>query len=90
MGVYRINAARWLFRAEPTEVFAVTANDGEKRFQKVEEMTSVVMRFPEERIATFTCSFGASDVSRYTLIGTNCLLRSRPNRRYTCRIAGAR
>ena len=39
MGVYCINAARYLFRAEPTEVFAVTANDGEKRFENVEEMT---------------------------------------------------
>jgi predicted dehydrogenase len=45
MGVYCINAARYLFRAEPTEVFAVTANNGEKRFRNVEEMTSVVMRF---------------------------------------------
>jgi len=58
MGVYCINAARYLFRAEPTEVFAMTANNGEKRFRKVEEMTSALLRFPEERVATFTCSFG--------------------------------
>jgi predicted dehydrogenase len=32
MGVYCINAARYLFRAEPIEVFAAAANDGEKRF----------------------------------------------------------
>lgn len=70
MGVYCINAARYLFRAEPKEVFALSANSGDKRFQNVEEMTSVVMRFSDERVATFTCSFGAADVSRYTLIGT--------------------
>jgi predicted dehydrogenase len=86
MGVYCINAARYLFRAEPTEVFATTANDGEERFQKVEEMTSVVMRFPEERIATFTCSFGATDVSRYTLIGTKGLLTVDPAYEYTMEI----
>src|SRR5438477_1946827 len=74
MGVYCINAARYLFRTEPTAVFALTANNGEKRFRKVEEMTSVVMRFPKERMATFTCSFGATDVSRYTLIGKKGLL----------------
>lgn len=74
MGVYCINAARYLFRTEPTAVFALTANNGEKRFRKVEEMTSVVMRFPEERMATFVCSFGATDVSRYTLIGKKGLL----------------
>lgn len=78
MGVYCINAARYLFRAEPTEVFAATARAEEERFRKVEEMTSVVMRFPEERIATFTCSFGANDVSRYTLLGTKGLLTADP------------
>jgi predicted dehydrogenase len=86
MGVYCINAARYLFRAEPTEVFAITANDGEKRFKNVEEMASVVMRFPEERIAAFTCSFGAADVSRYTLIGTEGLLMSDPAYEYAMAI----
>ena len=86
MGVYCINAARYLFRDEPIAVFAATANDGEKRFQKVEEMTSVVMRFPEERIATFTCSFGAADVSRYTLIGTEGLLTADPAYEYAMEI----
>lgn len=78
MGVYCINAARYLFREEPTSVFAVTASDGEARFEHTEEMTSVVMRFPQERIATFTCSFGAADISRYTLIGTKGLLTLDP------------
>jgi len=82
MGVYCINAARYLFRTEPTEVFAVTASNGEKRFQQVEEMTSVVMRFPQDRIATFTCSFGAADVSRYSLIGTKGILRVDPAYEY--------
>jgi predicted dehydrogenase len=82
MGVYCINAARYLFRAEPTEVFASSANNGEPRFRKVEEMTSVVMRFPEDRLATFTCSFGAADVSRYTLIGTKSVLTADPAYEY--------
>lgn len=86
MGVYCINASRYLFRDEPIDIFATTANDGEKRFKNVEEMTSVVMRFPEERIATFTCSFGASDVSRYTLIGTKGLLTSDPAYEYAMEI----
>ena len=82
MGVYCINASRYLFGSEPTEVFAVTANNGEKRFQRVEEMTSVVMRFPEERLATFTCSFGAADIGRYALIGTKGILRFDPAYEY--------
>jgi glucose-fructose oxidoreductase len=82
MGVYCINAARYLFGSEPTEVLAVSANKGEQRFQRVEEMTSVVMRFPEERLATFTCSFGAADISRYALIGTKGVLRADPAYEY--------
>jgi glucose-fructose oxidoreductase len=82
MGVYCINAARYLFGTNPTEVFAVTANNGEERFRQVEEMTSVVMRFPQDRIATFTCSFGAADVSRYSLIGTKGVLRVDPAYEY--------
>jgi predicted dehydrogenase len=78
MGVYCINAARYLFRAEPVSVFATTANNGDPRFGKVEEMTSVVMRFPGDRLATFTCSFGAADISRYSLIGTKGVLTADP------------
>jgi len=86
MGVYCINAARYLFRAEPIEVFAASANNGEERFHNVEEMTSVVMRFPEERIAMFACSFGATDVSRYTLIGTEGMLVADPAYEYAMEI----
>jgi predicted dehydrogenase len=83
MGVYCINAARYLFRAEPTEIFAASANSGDARFRKVEEMTSVVMRFPGEQLATFTCSFGSADMSRYTLTGTKGLLTADPAYDYT-------
>jgi len=86
MGVYCINAARYLFGAEPTEVVAVTASNGDARFQHVEEMTSVVMRFPQQRLATFTCSFGATDISRYALIGTKGVLRADPAYEYAMAI----
>ncbi len=82
MGVYCINAARYLFREEPTHVFASTSNNGEARFQKVEEMTTVLLRFPKERIATFTASFGAADLSRYTLVGTKGVLTADPAYEY--------
>jgi predicted dehydrogenase len=82
MGVYCINAARYLFRAEPASVLACSASNREPRFQKVDEMTSVVMRFPDERLATFTCSFGAADISRYTLVGTKGVLTADPAYEY--------
>jgi glucose-fructose oxidoreductase len=70
IGIYCINAARYIFQAEPEEVFAYTANNGEKRFQEVEEFTSAILRFPDQRLASFTCSFGAADISAYQVVGT--------------------
>lgn len=78
LGVYCINAARYLFRDEPTEVFAYSANNGEQRFREVDEMTSCVMRFPNERLATFTTSFGATDIDSYQLLGSKGRLRLDP------------
>jgi predicted dehydrogenase len=75
IGVYCINAARYLFRDEPIEVVGLTANNGEKRFAEIEEMTVAIMRFPSERLATFTCSFGSADISHYDLVGTKGQLR---------------
>ncbi|MBE8999572.1 MULTISPECIES: Gfo/Idh/MocA family oxidoreductase [unclassified Nostoc] len=78
IGIYCINAVRYLFQDEPIEVFAVAANKGEQRFSEVEEMTSVTLRFPNERLATFTCSFGGANVSTYQVVGTKGDLRVEP------------
>jgi glucose-fructose oxidoreductase len=86
MGVYCINAARYLFRDEPTEILASTATSDDPKFQKAGEMASVVMRFPNERLASFTCSFGSADVSRYTLIGTKGILTAEPAYDYSMAI----
>ncbi len=75
IGIYCINAARYLFRDEPIEVAGLTANNVEKRFAEIEEMTGAIMRFPHERLAMFTCSFGSDDVSYYDLVGTKGQLR---------------
>jgi glucose-fructose oxidoreductase len=75
IGIYCINAARYLFRAEPTEVFAFSANNGERRFRDIDEMTSALLRFPGERLAVFTTSFGAADSADYEVVGTRGRLR---------------
>jgi predicted dehydrogenase len=75
IGIYCINAARYLFQDEPVEVFATSANNGEQRFDEVEEMTSAILRFPKDRLATFICSFGAAKVSTYQVVGTKGDLR---------------
>jgi predicted dehydrogenase len=75
IGIYCINAARYLFRDEPIEVVGLTANNGEKRFSEVEEMTGAILRFPQERMAIFTCSFGSAGIGYYSLVGSKGHLR---------------
>ncbi|HKY64564.1 MAG TPA: Gfo/Idh/MocA family oxidoreductase [bacterium] len=75
IGIYCINAARNLFGAEPMEAAAIRANNGEERFREVDEMSGAVLRFPGERLATFVSSFGAADVSEFTLVGTKGTLK---------------
>jgi predicted dehydrogenase len=71
IGIYCINAVRNLFGAEPMEVVAFSANNGDSRFLQCEETTSAILRFPgRERLASFTCSFGATDVSTYRVVGS--------------------
>lgn len=70
IGIYCINAARYLFRAEPLEVTAMAASSDDPRFQSIDETVSAILRFPGERVATFVCSFGAADMSRYEVVGT--------------------
>lgn len=79
IGIYCINAARYLFRAEPEEVFSYSATlQTDSRFREVPEMSAAVLRFPGERLATFTCSFGAADRSSYEVIGTEGVLKMDP------------
>ena len=66
VGIYCINAARSLFRDEPIEVYAAAAG----AIGDVEESVSAVLRFSNERLGSFTCSFGAGKVSEYRLVGT--------------------
>jgi predicted dehydrogenase len=75
IGVYCVNAARYLFRAEPVEVFAFCDKGQDPRFTETEEAASVVMRFPEGKLAAFNVSFGAEAVARYELVGTQGTLK---------------
>jgi glucose-fructose oxidoreductase len=79
IGIYCINASRYIFQDEPIEVLAFSASrDDDRRFDEVEEQLSVVMRFPQARLATFTCGFGATDIGRYDVIGTSGVLKVDP------------
>jgi predicted dehydrogenase len=74
IGIYCINAARYLFQAEPLEVTAYTLKT-DRRFHDVDAITSAIMLFPQNRIASYTCSFDSADIATYTVLGTKGKLR---------------
>ena len=78
IGIYCINAGRYLFAAEPYEVFAYSASGRDERFQQVPEMISALLKFSGDRLASFTCSFGAADRSEYEIVGTKGSIRMNP------------
>jgi predicted dehydrogenase len=82
IGIYCINAARSLFRAEPIEVSGIAATGDAKRFAEVEEMFSATLRFPGDRIASFVCSFGSADTAEYRIVGTKGDIRLDPAYEY--------
>lgn len=70
IGIYCINAARYIFGEEPIDVHATMTQGPDPRFSEIEETIGCVLTFPKQRIATFVCSFGAYAVSTYRVVGT--------------------
>ena len=75
IGIYCINAARKLFRAEPTEVFAMATRPGKG---EAEASATAMLRFPGERLATFCVSFASGKTSEYRIVGARGALRADP------------
>jgi predicted dehydrogenase len=70
IGIYCINAARYCLSQDPVEVSATATRSSDRRFREVDETVAATMRFKDERLATFVCSFGAADRSVYSITGT--------------------
>jgi glucose-fructose oxidoreductase len=78
IGVYCINAARYLFNADPLEVSAISVTSGARATRDVDESTAALLRFDGARVASFTTSFNASDVGSYRIVGTKGNIRLDP------------
>lgn len=75
IGVYCINASRYLFKDEPVEVFATATSSKDSRFRRNDETISCILKYPGGRLASFTVSFGAFATNDYDLIGTKGRIR---------------
>jgi predicted dehydrogenase len=82
IGVYCINAARYIFRAEPVEVAAISVNSGMKKFAEIDESTSAILKFDGGRVASFVTSFNAADVAEYRVVGTKGQIHVEPAYEY--------
>jgi predicted dehydrogenase len=71
IGIYAVNASRYLSGEEPTEVNAMLySTPGDPRFKEVEENVNFQMRFPSGVVANCTSSYGYYATSHYRVIGT--------------------
>lgn len=79
IGIYSLQAARYITGEEPTEVCAMmhsTPND--PRFKEVEENVNFILRFPSGVLANCTSSYGYSDTKRFQVLGSEGTLELNP------------
>ena len=72
MGPYPVNAARYIFSDEPTEVVsAVGTKHPESGFdQDFYDTVAVTLRFPGEKLAQFNCSYYGNPTNSFIAVGT--------------------
>jgi predicted dehydrogenase len=83
IGIYALNATRYLSGEEPTEVNAMiysTPND--PRFSEVEETITFQLRFPSGILANCTSSYGGP-LSRFRVVGTKGAFELEPAQGYS-------
>ncbi|HEU4539383.1 MAG TPA: Gfo/Idh/MocA family oxidoreductase, partial [Polyangiaceae bacterium] len=70
IGIYSLQAARYITGEEPTEVSATLSSPpNDPRFAEVEESVAFTLRFPGGAVATCTSSYGIATVKRYRVMG---------------------
>jgi predicted dehydrogenase len=82
LGVYCVHAARELLHDEPVEVIALRGSSDDSRFRACDQTSAAILRFPGDRLATFTVGFGTTSSSGYRVVGTEGLLEMRPAYEY--------
>ena len=83
IGIYSLQAARYLSGEEPSEVNAVMYNTpGDPRFKEVEETVNFQLRFPSGVLANCTSSYGYVGQNHYRVVGTEGWLEMDPATSY--------
>jgi len=84
IGIYSLQAARYITGEEPVEIGAVTyTTPGDVRFKEVEETINFQLRFPSGVLASCTSSYGYAGQNRYRVIATKGWFELEPATSYT-------
>ena len=79
IGIYALNASRYLTGEEPTAVNAmIRSQPGDPRFKEVEEHVTFQLRFPSGILANCSSSYGYFQQSHYRVMGTEARLEVDP------------
>ena len=79
IGIYALQAARYLSGEEPTEVnAAMSTTPNDPRFKEVEETINFQLRFPSGALANCSSSYGYAGQNRYRVVGTTGWLEMDP------------
>jgi len=79
VGIYCLNASRYLTGAEPTEVTALSSVvDKDGRFATVEETLSWTMKFPSGTLASCNCTYGSQMLGYFRVRGSRGTIMMEP------------
>jgi predicted dehydrogenase len=82
MGPYPVNAARNLFGSEPTEASAFGSRHANSGMGDFDDTVTVMLRFPEGKLAHFVVSYFGNAIDSYTVLGTKGSLQVQPGYTY--------
>lgn len=75
IGIYALNASRYLTGEEPTELHAmIYSTPGDPRFKEVEEHVTFQLRFPSGILANCSSSYGYFHQSHFRVMGSEARL----------------
>jgi predicted dehydrogenase len=84
IGIYGLNAARFISGEEPTEVNAmIYTSPNDPRFRDVEETTHFQIRFPSGVLGSFSTSYGYGSIGRIRAIASDGWFELEPSMNYT-------
>ena len=76
VGIYCLNAARYMVGEEPTEAFGTDVHDaGDDRFAEVPSRVMVQLKFPSGCFGQFLCGFDSAHSGFFKLTGTDGSVR---------------